>query len=473
MRARRAAILCLVVTILLLAFRGTPPSAQTAGKGEPSGSIADYDGLLKLLENKVTSKQILQRLKESSTHFTLSEEQLKALKARGASPALIDELRRLSVRDVESDVRNIAIVLDCSGSMLDRMPDGSTKMDVAKKVVTDFVRRIRNGKNLTFIVYGTEPKKKCEDVHTVLPLTEVTDKLKNDLVKYIDNIVPLGQTPLAKSMRIAGAQLEKGGQALCMLVVITDGMESCKGDPGAVADELATKLNLSGGGVDLIGLGVEPEEMRALSALARSSLKVREAKKAADLAREVEAAVEDRKKKEREAAAAAAALAADIPDRLKSAKASSGELEIALAWSNKNDLDLHVIAPSGEKIWWKNTRSSCGGAQDVDMNVTYEKASLKPVEHIVWPKKAPVGHYTVYVHHFANHRQKDCEDPTPFVVTVRADSKITTFRHRVSFDVPAQRLVLVTGFTLDNAGRVLFDLPRKETSNPPAEGSGP
>ena len=38
-------------------------------------------------------------------------------------------------------------------------------------------------------------------------------------------------------------------------------------------------------------------------------------------------------------------------ERLQQAGAKSGEVEIGLFWQNSNDLDLHVIDPSGERIF--------------------------------------------------------------------------------------------------------------------------
>jgi uncharacterized protein YfaP (DUF2135 family) len=39
-----------------------------------------------------------------------------------------------------------------------------------------------------------------------------------------------------------------------------------------------------------------------------------------------------------------------------------------IAWSNVNDLDLHVIEPSGEETSFSHRKSATGGELDVDIN---------------------------------------------------------------------------------------------------------
>lgn len=89
---------------------------------------------------------------------------------------------------------------------------------------------------------------------------------------------------------------------------------------------------------------------------------------------------------------------AAIQRRVDKAGGKKGEVQFALAWKNVNDLDLHVIAPSGEHIAHTHRRSRCAGMLDVDMNIDGE--SEEPVENVRWLRKAPWGRYTVLINFF-------------------------------------------------------------------------
>ena len=120
---------------------------------------------------------------------------------------------------------------------------------------------------------------------------------------------------------------------------------------------------------------------------------------------------------EMESRAAAEAAMSELQARLEREGAMTGDVQISLMWENFNDLDLHVVCPSGERIHGGNKKSECGGELDVDANVRPE--TKKPVENVVWPGvTAPPGTYQVYVHHYKKHRKRRTKDPTGFQIIV-------------------------------------------------------
>ena len=93
--------------------------------------------------------------------------------------------------------------------------------------------------------------------------------------------------------------------------------------------------------------------------------------------------------------------ASALEKRLEREGAKRGSVQISLMWDNWNDLDLHLITPSGEHIYHDNRNSSCGGELDIDMN--FKPTSKSPVENIVWTKTPPPGVYRVGVRHYKIH----------------------------------------------------------------------
>jgi Ca-activated chloride channel family protein len=112
----------------------------------------------------------------------------------------------------------------------------------------------------------------------------------------------------------------------------------------------------------------------------------------------------------------------EMSARLRGAGAKSGDVRVSLMWNNINDLDLHVIDPAGEEIFYGRKKSRSLGELDVDMNVS--DFTTKPVENVYWPLgKAPSGHYRVFVQFYTDRERR----PSPFTVEVLNKGEVSTF----------------------------------------------
>lgn len=139
--------------------------------------------------------------------------------------------------------KNIEIILDLSGSM--KLPLGkSTRIATARKVLRDVLARLPDDFNVGLRVYGhrygpTEPQT-CTDSELVAPIARLD---RERLLKVIDSTQPRGETPLVYSVLQTAADLQAAGGG--SVILITDGEESCHGDPVAAARQLqASGVNL-------------------------------------------------------------------------------------------------------------------------------------------------------------------------------------------------------------------------------------
>lgn len=149
---------------------------------------------------------------------------------------------------------------------------------------------------------------------------------------------------------------------------------------------------------------------------------------------------------------------AEIRQRVIAAGGQVDDVDVraSLMWNNRNDLDLHVIAPSGERVWFQSKRSQCGGWLDVDMNVRGE--SLKPVENIRWKKgEAPAGRYEVRLQNYAFHEKN--HEPTTYKLELEVNGAIQHFDGIVSPNLETVALSeqVITTFDYDPAQRQQSD----------------
>lgn len=147
-----------------------------------------------------------------------------------------------------------------------------------------------------------------------------------------------------------------------------------------------------------------------------------------------------------------------IQDRVSKAGGRKGEVQFALAWKNDNDVDLHVIAPSGERICHNHRDSRCEGELDVDMNVRGE--SFEPVENIRWlRRKAPSGRYTVIINLFNVNSSRARQGHTEYqlLASLGKESEIVEDAVSASQSVVVHRFRYVPSIYSDKRRSLMLD----------------
>ena len=150
------------------------------------------------------------------------------------SPNLTDVTNESSLGNTEETSKlkfdAIYIIFDASGSMWGRLESKSRKIDVAKKVLIDFVNEDFLGYELAFRAYGHRRKDDCQDTELIVPFGKPSDVI-SPMRDFVSNVNPLGRTPITFSFQEA---LKDFGDRKGEIILISDGIESCDADPCAL-----------------------------------------------------------------------------------------------------------------------------------------------------------------------------------------------------------------------------------------------
>ncbi len=125
----------------------------------------------------------------------------------------------------ESTGANILFILDGSGSMWGRL-DNVEKIVIAKERMIELVQELE-GVNMGLITYGHRRKGDCDDIEVMVPLGAGNQEA---VIQQIQSISPKGKTPITKSIELAAQQLETIEEET-EIVLVSDGLETCEGDP--------------------------------------------------------------------------------------------------------------------------------------------------------------------------------------------------------------------------------------------------
>jgi len=244
------------VESVTLSVNGSQPVDAKLAGGTFSGNVP-----LKVGENRIVA---LATSLEGET-----QESFVTVNVRDASCAALEVVAMKEGRSVMSlNDRAVEIVVDASRSMWGRM-HGEPKMTVAKEILQDVSYWFPQDLDLALRAYGsTSPSvnNDCSDSSLLVPFGEQN---RESIRWAIEGLRPLGQTPIAYALNQAARDFGSL-QDDRALVLVTDGIESCGGNPVQAARDLREQGII----VHLIGFGMgsaADEDAASLHAVANAS----------------------------------------------------------------------------------------------------------------------------------------------------------------------------------------------------------
>jgi Ca-activated chloride channel homolog len=144
-------------------------------------------------------------------------------------------------KETKPPITNILFLFDGSGSMNAKWQT-APKIDVAKRLMRELLDSLRYIPNvqLALRVYGHQkpfPPQDCDDTKLEVPFGKGNISTIQDVIMKLS---PKGTTPIAKSLELCANDFPQA-QGRNIIILITDGIEECGGDPCAATVALQKK----------------------------------------------------------------------------------------------------------------------------------------------------------------------------------------------------------------------------------------
>jgi hypothetical protein len=152
---------------------------------------------------------------------------------------------------------NVEVVLDASGSMLQRL-GAERRIEIARKALVDLARdALPDTTNFALRVFGESAADLCASA-LAIPLAKLDRPAALARIQSVKSING-AKTPIGDSLRVVKDDLANATGAT-MVVLVTDGEETCGGDPLAAIGELREAgMDVR---VSIVGFAVEDAELK-------------------------------------------------------------------------------------------------------------------------------------------------------------------------------------------------------------------
>lgn len=247
----------------------------------PVGPLASAEGIgdegvkkaleaIPALSEEASDSELTSLFEHLYSLFKMEYEDPKAVMTSGTVSAPDQEAASV----VKAETFNIEVILDSSGSMAKHM-DGKTRMELAKESIEKFAASLPKEANISLRVYGhkgtgsdKDKSLSCSSNELVYPL-QPYDKV--GLSQALEKFKPAGWTPLAQAITEAQKDLSqyKGDGNKNIIYIVSDGIETCGGNPVAAAKSL--KDSGIAPVVNIIGFDVAGKDQQQLQEIAKAA----------------------------------------------------------------------------------------------------------------------------------------------------------------------------------------------------------
>lgn len=171
---------------------------------------------------------------------------------------------------------NLELILDSSGSMSEEIEPGVARIDAARQALNAVIDALPQAEevNVGLRIYGhkgsnTEAGRaeSCRSTELTAPMVGVdTEALRAEIAAY----QPVGWTPLTLSLTSAESDFETASEDIeNHIVLLTDGLETCGGDPCSASRQLKNGPNAIT--THVIGFALAPGEQESLQCVVDAS----------------------------------------------------------------------------------------------------------------------------------------------------------------------------------------------------------
>lgn len=136
--------------------------------------------------------------------------------------------------------RSIALILDASGSMNARLATGEIRIEAAKAAVGAFLSKLDPNVRIAYRVYGHQSPTKdrnCKDIELMVDFGPASAN-RDAILAKTQAVKAQGYTPITNVIELSAADVAREPGAH-VVVLVSDGKETCQGDPCAAAKALA------------------------------------------------------------------------------------------------------------------------------------------------------------------------------------------------------------------------------------------